>query len=824
MGKSRIESLVEDYLNYRIDQLPIAFDEGKDSIEQFKLHTIKRLKVAFNLFSDHGCGLNNFLIALRDYLLTFQTDICLDKIKIPEDNLFAISRDPQSERYFAAFCFPDYINHAFVEYSYLNAECSEKHSIKDYALHTDPAIRKITGFSFFKSMDQKLAVYGALNTPDGFTTLVSLPTGGGKSLITQTLSYQKDGLTVVIVPTVSLAIDQVRVAKQIIKSSNIDSEIFSYSSGVDAAPILRAIKQKAARMLFISPESLINNQGFSDVIKEANATRYLKNIVIDEAHIVVDWGASFRIDYQCLESWRKKMLLSNPSIRTILLSATYERHCVSILKDFFAHDGKWIEIRCDSLRHEPHYMLVKAKSYTDKNRKMLELVRKMPHPMIIYVARPDDASDIKNLLNENGISNVKTFTGLTTGPKRKELIDAWVDDQFEIMIATSAFGVGVDKSDVRTVLHMYIPQNPNAYYQELGRGGRDKLPCLSIMCIHPDDINISFQRISKKVMTTEKIIGRWNSMYNSKSSQRVGNLNYIDTTIKPNYSVADTFDDTPTSDADMNWNIYVILLLRRYGLICIREVLPQSGKYIFVIEIIEDALRVNDNRLFQEIDQIRVTEWAYYVDAFHSMQHAIKNSGKVCWSEMFYETYDKVSEYCAGCNAHSNVNEGDFLEFPLKVPVKMPMKELAQDQLALFGGASDIIFIATESQEAQLVNFLMEKRLAVLVISTDKNIEHYLDSITCLKNLLILNGCSLRELIKRKSHYYISGVVAVSYSGTPKEIYDQLIYITNNLSKQPGIKVVHILRENTFFEWINKAFSDLVDGSVIPIKSVCPYA
>lgn len=183
-------------------------------------------------------------------------------------------------------------------------------------------------------MDQKLAVYGALNAPEGYTVLVSLPTGGGKSLVTQTISYQKDGLTIVIVPTISLAIDQKRVTKKVIKRATNEEEIFSYSSGDDVGPIFKAIREQKAKVLFISPEALLENPGFAEVVKEANKSRYLKNIVIDEAHIVVDWGASFRVDYQCLESWRNMLLLTNPSLRTILLSATFEDRCVATLRNF----------------------------------------------------------------------------------------------------------------------------------------------------------------------------------------------------------------------------------------------------------------------------------------------------------------------------------------------------------------------------------------------------------------------------------------------------------------------------------------------------------
>ena len=130
-----------------------------------------------------------------------------------------------------------------------------------------------------------------------------------------------------------------------------------------------------------------------------------------------NWGASFRVDSQCLEAWRKKLLLTNPSIRTILLSATFENKCVDVLKKLFSDGIKWIEVRCDALRHEPRYILLKEKGYKKKDKKTVELVRKLPHPMIIYVAKPDDAERIKGLLAKNGINNVCTYTGLQqSGP------------------------------------------------------------------------------------------------------------------------------------------------------------------------------------------------------------------------------------------------------------------------------------------------------------------------------------------------------------------------------------------------------------------------
>ena len=426
------EELVEYVTSFFNEENEVEFNleiDALNSTELFYYHTVKGLHKAYRLFLANDDYLGDFLIAFRDYMITFDVAQEYKGKPIKETIKYGVDYDDVEGKYFASMQLPKYVNEKFVSDAFIKNTESKKIG-KENALLTDSLIYSLTGYSHFKSMDQKLAVYGALNAPEGYTVLVSLPTGGGKSLVTQTISYQKDGLTIVIVPTISLAIDQKRVTKKVIKRATNEEEIFSYSSGDDAGPIFKAIREQKAKVLFISPEALLENPGFAEVVKEANKSRYLKNIVIDEAHIVVDWGASFRVDYQCLESWRNMLLLTNPSLRTILLSATFEDRCVATLRNFFEVNEKWIEVRCDALRHEPRYTVIRAKSYVEKQKNILELVRKLPHPMIIYVARPVEADQIKQMLASNGIKNTRTFTGLTGRVQREKLIDAWVDDDY----------------------------------------------------------------------------------------------------------------------------------------------------------------------------------------------------------------------------------------------------------------------------------------------------------------------------------------------------------------------------------------------------------
>ena len=220
MDKEYIISKVEKVINGEELSIDIDYNSGKSAKEFFYLNTVKRLFRAFELYQKNESYLNDYLLALRDYLLVFDVSIRLSNSDAIKENKFGISLDEVEDKYFASYQLPQDINEKFVKDAFGRGENHSKSSIEDERLITNPMIYHLTGYSKFKSLDQKIAVYGALNTPEGYTSLVSLPTGGGKSLVTQTISYQKEGLTIVVVPTVSLAIDQERVTKNVIKRNN----------------------------------------------------------------------------------------------------------------------------------------------------------------------------------------------------------------------------------------------------------------------------------------------------------------------------------------------------------------------------------------------------------------------------------------------------------------------------------------------------------------------------------------------------------------------------------------------------------------------------
>jgi len=813
MDTKAIESYVENFINSNSNGAFPGFAGDNDAINHFMYNTAKRLTIYFEKFMSGRASKDVFLCSLRNYLLVFQNEIAVPEGLIPTENEYGILCNAEG-KYYANLELPNYVDSFFVDQAFQRKKVSgDTEKQKDIFYGNNAYIYSLTQYKEFKSLEQKLAVFGALNTPEGYTTLVSLPTGGGKSLITQTMAYQQQGLTIVIVPTVSLAIDQVRNAKNNIKH-NADNEIFCYYSGIELErknALKNAIKNETARLLFISPEALIRNTEFVSMINEANAKKYLKNLIIDEAHIVIEWGDFFRVDYQCLEPWRNELLAINSQLRTVLLSATYTKVAVVKLKQMFASTDKWSEVRCDALRKEPRYLLVKAKSYLDKKHKMVELVKKLPHPMVVYINSPKEAEEIKKELIAVGLDNLETFTGNTKSAEREKIIKDWTDNKIDLIIATSAFGVGVDKGDVRTILHLYIPDTPNQYYQELGRGGRDGLVSLSVMCINPvDDIDSAYGRMNV-VLKPETIWKRWVYMYKSPKTSWFKGMITIDTSVKPKEGVNDD-----GNALDIQWNVYVILLLRRHNLISIKSMVYDADKesYKIRIDILEDALRSESLDVPQIITDIRDRESAGFEKEIKRIKNAIDFSERICWSEMFYSTYDKVSMYCGGCAKHKYPEMMEEGKFPLLLPVKEPKKTISAELNKLCQGENEVLVIG-EEDDYSLMNRYISAGASIIVVE-DTSIESDFDLILNMNkqsNVMILGIKEYRDLCSQGSAYYISGGVIAVYNSDADKAYE--FCSTLRKYKNTDMRLIHVVKEDYFVQKVQKPISAMVEGPKI---------
>lgn len=815
--KYDFQKIVQDVLDERTNISEIDFGAAElKGVDRFKANSALRVCKFVAKYRQKQISKNDLLVSIRSFLLLTQGNLTLPADLEIDNNPFGLKIDYNGKCY-AVADFPEYIDEAIIQQGFLRGYLPENDEKKAF-LGVSPNVFRITGFKNYKSLAQKIAVTGALNLSEGYTALVSLPTGGGKSLITQTMSFQeKKGLTIVIVPTVSLAMDQVRVSKENIKIAQ-DDEIACYYGNMDSAEkskLYALLNDRKLRLLFISPEALVKNQHFRKVIADAAATEYLRNVIIDEAHIVIEWGTFFRVDYQCLEPWRNSLISSNPKIKTVLLSATFEKDTVKMLKDMFAQGNRWVEIRCDSLRREPRFELIKAKSEADKRRKIIRLLEILPRPMIVYVTAPYQAEEIQKLARDNGFTNVETFTGATKSAERKRVIEQWSNNEFDLIVATSAFGVGVDKPDVRTVLHLYVPENANKYYQELGRGGRDGLPSLSVMCVYPDkDLDSAFY-LTTKVLSTEKIVGRWNSMLNSPTSPRYQNSYSLDTSVKPNYSDADYAEDANT--ADIKWNIYVILLLRRRGLLKITDMTvdPQTQKYMIRVEICDDLILRDSEKMRKLIERIRNEEWKKNESDFQVMSRAVINGNKVCWSEMFYDTYSLVSGYCAGCGKHFNIIDEEPNRFVLVKRVDTPAKAISPDVNKMFSNSMEAVLL-TDLSNYDLLTNVIEKGFQTLVFD-DKSADIYVDLLLNLHTFSNINFMGMSEymkLLEERDYYYVSGATMVIYEEGIENIYRKMTKL-RRLSFDGGVNLLHVFEKNLYFGESGKDLKSIIDGPVL---------
>lgn len=423
---------------------------------------------------------------------------------------------------------------------------------------------QLLNLEFWNSAAQKEACWTVLRASEGSTSLIALPTGAGKSLCFQLLSVASSGLTIVIVPTTALAIDQYISSKKLLDEKFPSVNPMYYVAddpNLTTETVRREVHNGNCRLLFTSPEAFVSGSLKKIIFELANQGQ-LSNLVIDEAHIIESWGRHFRVDFQFLSAVRQQLLeVTSMRLRTFLFSATFTDETILNLKRMFSEEGKWEQFTSQRLRPEIRYYTGAFNDLQNRQTALLDALNHLPRPLIVYVTKKDDCEGLLNFLRANGFTSIASFHGDTDKAERRKILLNWKQDKTDIIIATSAFGMGVDKQNVRTVIHACFPESIDRFYQEVGRGGRDGFSSLSLWmpCV-PSDREIALGVRPKVLTDEEKIEKRWKALLSEaeRDTKRSRLKLRMDTK-------RHDFIGRQTGSEDRNWNKSLVLMFVPIG-------------------------------------------------------------------------------------------------------------------------------------------------------------------------------------------------------------------------------------------------------------------
>lgn len=334
------------------------------------------------------------------------------------------------------------------------------------------SLQKYFGYDSFRTGQQEIITEIMHQRP----VLAVLPTGAGKSICFQLPSLLMQGVTLVISPLISLMKDQAEaLCKRNIPAAYLDSSLTGNAYG----KILYDTLNGRCKFLYVAPERLANTQ-FISFAKRANITM----VAVDEAHCVSQWGHSFRKDYfnipQFIDNLPKK-----PLIAAFTATATEEVR-KDILSKLHIENAKVIVTGFD----RPNLCFQVKRSF-DKDRDLLSFLEKHKEKTgIVYCATRNKVEQVTQLLVKNGYLALRYHAGLTN-EERQFNQNCFGNEQIKIIVATNAFGMGIDKANVRYVVHYNVPKDIESYYQEAGRAGRDGLPSECLLLYDKSDVAVN---------------------------------------------------------------------------------------------------------------------------------------------------------------------------------------------------------------------------------------------------------------------------------------------------------------------------------------------
>lgn len=361
-----------------------------------------------------------------------------------------------------------------------------------YDIHS--ILKQYWGFDAFRPLQEDIIQ----NVLKGNDTIALLPTGGGKSICFQVPALALDGVCLVISPLIALMKDQVEnLRKKGITAAHIASTL----KREEAEWALQQVVDGKIKFLYLSPERLLSPR-FTERLKYMPVSL----IAVDEAHCISQWGHDFRPSYLRIAEIRSLF----PSVPIMALTATATPDVVEDMALNLQMKNHTV-FQKSFKRSNLHYIIQHEE---DKHNRLLKILNRIPGTSVVYVRNRKRTVEIADFLRKNKIEAWPYHAGLDNITRQLRQ-QRWIENKVRVIVCTNAFGMGIDKPDVRTVVHLDIPESIEAYFQEAGRAGRDEKTAYAVLLADNEDLQQSEQNLENKLPDFDmvKAIYNWIGNY-----------------------------------------------------------------------------------------------------------------------------------------------------------------------------------------------------------------------------------------------------------------------------------------------------------------------
>lgn len=446
----------------------------------------------------------------------------------------------------------------------------------NWQLSPDRFYAEIAQRNEYLSPGQKASVRAVIAARGGDAITCVLPTGSGKTdiVLTRALS-SRPRQTCLIVPTVALALDLERRVQELTEEYDTPFAYHGDLAKGKKAELAGRFREGAQWLIISSPEAACTV--LARPLEVSAAEGRLGLLAIDEAHIVAEWGDAFRPAFQTLAGLRRRVLHLAPADRrpaTVMLTATLDDYGLETLRRLFPGDRELL-VSAQVTRPEPSWWTSHCATEEDKRERFLEACRHLPRPLIVYTSlhaseQSTNVLTVRSWLEAAGMTSVTSVTSGVSPEQRHNAVrglrlagDSAGD--LDIVVATSAFGLGMDIPDVRGVIHLCVPESVDRLYQEVGRSGRDGKASVSMVLWTDADARVAQGMAEARLIGDEKAWKRWRGLSRSTVEDGVMTVDLTTPTEDVSY---------PWSEANQYWNTQTLLAMDRAGMISLEWPTP----------------------------------------------------------------------------------------------------------------------------------------------------------------------------------------------------------------------------------------------------------